>query len=885
MLSSCEIHKNSSEFQTYSVTFRIIVKTIPDSAAIHITGNNTLLGNFYHPNAPALKKRKNGEWYGTFRFPQDLHVRCLFNLGSPLNTAVNEKGQPLDTLFFIVIQDTEIVVEIANWQDQILSQEEKSNPNYLAEKFFLKAGFLRFHAEKFGFSDSIHIFYEKAAELFQKQANWERLVQCYYVMSGTYPPSTNLQYLHKSLAISLSYLGENHIQTEKVYKRLSDYHNFFGDYELALKYINRSLTICRRIHSDASNHLYGAYLALGGLSLSIGKYEESMEYYQKALIESKKIAGSTFQEIGNVNKSIAMLYANMGNFEKAIEHFKHAMKIHALYNDELSVAMHMNYFHLGEIFLRAGEYGNAEEYFKKSLNIRKQMYFPYHGHIASAYNALAKATLKQKDYESALLYQQQALKILIPGFSDENIYKNPSLDNIFYYRWAVLKSLEKKGNILLNLVQEQYKVTGVYPQDAKTKLDAAIDCYNKSLRQAALALGGFLSTKSKLSLQQRLIVMVEQAIQCASLLFQITGESKYKELAWHFNESGKCVLLRLAVQESQVIKFTGINNNYLEKEQRLRKEIIKHETSLTQAYQTKEHTDYKITNLEKSYYTIKSQYESLISNFESRYPHYFAQKYNIPTATIGMVQNFLDKENILIEYFVGEQNIHIFVISSDAFEIVSLPKDNNFESQVMNYVTSIRKLVDKEVFFENSRNLYSLLIQPIKQYIDSKKKLSIIPDGILYYVPFESLLSQEKGIEEINNFTNLNFLIKKYEISYHYSATLLIKSGESQKTETPLLGQLITFAPVFRKQNHNSTISTSNLEIIASLDRPQKEEFVTRDGRNFKELHHSEDEVLTIAELFASHGSKVYLHHMLRKKVSNLRPVSIILFMYQHTDL
>lgn len=858
-LPACQTQNRSDAIPAYQITFRVIPKSLPDSATVYITGNNTLLGNYYPPISPALDRAHNGEWRGTFRFPEDLRVECQFNLGSPLTTAVDEKGLPLDTLFFTVKQDTEIVVEVANWKDFILTPEEKSNPNYLAEKYFHRAGLLQYNAEKHGNLDSSRYYYEKAAELFQQEKNWERLAHCYHVMRGNYPVNTRLQYLNKALSISLSQLGEYHPETAEVYERLSEYCKFFGDYDLALEYINQSMAIRREISSEVNHHLFGAYSLLADLYERMEEYDKALAYYQKALDEVIKIEGPTHQNAGNVNKFMGTLYSRMGNFEKAISHFEKAMEILAFYNDELSVTTHMNYQHLGEIYMRAGKYKRAEDYFQKALAVRKQMYFPYHGHIASAYKSLAEATAAQEAYENALAFQQQELQTLLPGFVNNDVNSNPSIENFTYYRYAVLDAFMQKGRILYEMVRRRAEFSRTQSLDAVRSLETALDCYDKALQQASLALGGFLSSNAKLSMQQRLSEVVDQSIQAALRLFEMTGDSSYKGQAWRFSERGKSAILRLAVQESQAKKFAGIDNAILAQEQALREEVVKYETLISKAYQTKGSDAAEISSLESIYYPLKSQHESLLSDLATKYPRYFELKHNPPAATIAQVQKTLEENTALLEYFVGKKDIYIFVVAREVFDIVTLPKNQDFAQQIQEHAAMVRQVVKSSAYIKSSARLYNLLIRPVEHFITTKNKLIIIPDGMLYYVPFEALASADRVNGADSFFSRLSYLIRKYEISYHYSTNLLLASADKPKPVSAR-GQLLAVAPVFRERNNNGYISPGNSEIFDDLDEPQKRAFVTRSGTYFRELRHSEGEARTIMDLFANRGSIGYFH-------------------------
>uniref|UniRef100_UPI003BA74981 CHAT domain-containing protein n=1 Tax=Emticicia sp. TaxID=1930953 RepID=UPI003BA74981 len=95
-----------------------------------------------------------------------------------------------------------------------------------------------------------------------------------------------------------------------------------------------------------------------------------------------------------------------------------------------------------------------------------------------------------------------------------------------------------------------------------------------------------------------------------------------------------------------------------------------------------------------------------------------------------------------------------------------------------------------------SAELYDVLIKPIEKAIEGKKRLIIIRDAELNYLPFEVLAKQKD-----------DYLLKKYIISYAYSASLLLPVKREQKQGSGLLG----FAPFANNSFQQSLFRDKNL--------------------------------------------------------------------------
>jgi CHAT domain-containing protein len=154
--------------------------------------------------------------------------------------------------------------------------------------------------------------------------------------------------------------------------------------------------------------------------------------------------------------------------------------------------------------------------------------------------------------------------------------------------------------------------------------------------------------------------------------------------------------------------------------------------------------------------------------------------------------------------------------------------------------------------------------------------LIIIPDKILFYLPFETLSSDiNSGIE----FSKMNYLIRNHDIRYHYSASIYRNSlleTQGKVTENSFLG----FAPVF---DHNNTggymlayDNSDSLKVMEAL------RMVSGEDLRMNSLPYSEKEVSYIDSLFIkrkfraeSYFSDMASEENFRKKAGNFKYVHI----------
>lgn len=859
-LHGCQSQSTHEGIPGYRVTFRVIPQTLPDSATVHIGGTVTSLGN-WDPAVAPMAEELDGSWSKSLVLPRGLILGYRFDLGDPLSEAIGADSLPLGIMSFTVNKDTEIVVHVANWKDALLTPEEKSSAAYQAERFFHRAQFFSARSDYGANADSARRYYSKALAMFENQRNWERLVTCNCsIASLTEDVNKRLRHYNRALTVAENHLGKNQEKTGTVLQRLASHYSYFGDYNRALEFAQRALDIHLANHGKVHPHVFGDLRLIASIYRMLGKYDEVIVYHRRALDIITELWGPTHQEIGNSYKALGMIYADLGKFDKAIDFYERARRIHAFYNDEISVTTHMSYHELGRIYILAGEYQKAKNYFQKALKIRQTMYGKYHSHIAWAHQAIAEASFMEKDYADAIRQIQQSLKILFPGFDDPDVRINPSIESISSLRPALIDIFALKGKILQGMALEH---KGSFFGNSKATIkdfNSALDCYDDALQLGAVGLGGILTTNAKLHLQAKLPAVIENAICSAQQLYSISGNSTYLERAFEFSDRGKSVLLRLALQQSEAKSFAGIDDEILQEEKKLTQQIAALDISIAREKQHKEPDNNRIAELETEYHQLKSQHEFLLADLERNYPRYYDMKYQIQIPGVNELQETLDDNAALLSYFLGDSSIYVFVLTKEDLELVPLTKAENFDSLVTTYASSIRRIVDAKAYFQNAAQLYNILIRPVQSKISSHEKLIIVPDGLLYYVPFEALLTSTPSSRDNNiDFSNLDYMLQHHEISYHYSATLYQRSRTSQPSSQSQK-QLLALAPVFSSESHHGYILAGNRSAFDGLDESDKSEFVTRDGNSFRELRDSETEARTIVDLFHKQGSIGFFH-------------------------
>jgi len=872
-------HKNLGSKDTLkndthkTITFRIVPQFIPDTAPIYIAGNSPLLG-YWNPGAVRLDRHVDGSWSKSFAFPPGSQLEYKITRGYWDNEAIYSDGRiPPRNSRLEVERDTTIIIRVISWKDVLKKTRStaaktegvlyKSNEQIsrldLADKYYDKGWALLKERRP----DSSIFYLKKAIGHYEKLAQWRRLMVSYSDIGVNLTEKLDyenaLKYYHKALDIGWKKFGDFQPALAEIYDNIGQFYKKKGDNDRAIEFYHNALASWQPIlDGTISVSIPGyepefTYKSLGETYRLKGDSEKALEYYDKFLKKVIDTYGEPHPVVADCYDNIGNIFFDKGAFNKAKEYYNRALAIKLFFFDHDHPSLASSYRNLGNIYLRMRRYSQARDYFDKTLSIWINVRGKKHPEVAASYQSLAEFYYQQKSFDKALTCLQRSLIALVPDFNNNDIRTNPPLTNSFSDD-LLLTSLELKAKV----VQE---LSLIRPPTLKY-LGASFVAYELAVELIDKIRSGYKAEDSKLFLAEKNKAVYEQAFQTALKLYETTKDRAFQEKAFLFAERGRAGILLQSLQDTEAKTFAGIPPSLLKREKELRIDLAFYDTELQKEKQKNTgRNENKIKEFENRLFVLHREYDAIIENFEQNYPAYFELKYRTQTVSAAALQATLDEQTAVVEYFVGESAIYVIIVSKEDLEIVSLPKDENFTLRVAVHFNAIKRVVDEKKYVENSICLYEALIKPVENKIAGKEKLVVIPDGVLFYVPFEALIANKSGADDRSDFTNLDYLLKRFDISYHYSATLYYKT--KNKVPNQLFTEtLMAVAPVFNENSDNGFILASNVWAFANLPESEKMELVTRDGSRLQELKHSEVEVQTIVKLFsdAKRKSVGYFH-------------------------
>jgi CHAT domain-containing protein len=246
--------------------------------------------------------------------------------------------------------------------------------------------------------------------------------------------------------------------------------------------------------------------------------------------------------------------------------------------------------------------------------------------------------------------------------------------------------------------------------------------------------------------------------------------------------------------------------------------------------------NWKIDKLEDSLATLNPQFRTMLSAGRP--------------ASTSDVQRALEPGTCLVAYNMGPGELITFVIQQSSCEIVRRASPGNLDSLARRLRHGLKTLDDRE-YLAAARELYGDLIQPIEKHLKGVSRLVIIPDGALYYLPFEVLLSSDvqQSVDDrgTTDFRRLPYLVSRFEIGYALSGTLYAETQASGDHMQSFAG----FAPVTRASYASRAIPAANR--FSTLDFAGGQSTAVP-GYRYSALPYSASEVRNIARAFTASG-------------------------------
>jgi CHAT domain-containing protein/Flp pilus assembly protein TadD len=545
---------------------------------------------------------------------------------------------------------------------------------------------------------------------------------------------------------------------------------------------NRALSISRAINDRHAEAV--ALRGLGNLQTKLGESQQAFNVFLQALDILRTLDDPILK--ATVLGGLAYSYENAGERQRALEYYEQALAIFKSIKDPWGVAE--SDVQIGEIYHAFGEYEKAFLHYRQALALFR--------------------TLKMARWEAKMLRN-------IGSVYDTLGDKSQALD---HYRQSLALTQAKQDQrykaYTLSYIGSIYEFNGNKPkalsyyQQARQLSRIAVDPAGESLVLSNLA-----HLERDRGNLDKARAHIEDAIRIAET--QRTKLSSHDLRAAFFASARKYydlyidVLMRLherrpgegfdiaAFEASEGARARSLLESLREARANIRQgadpELVKEERELQQLINAKaEHharlvADTRTAEAEavaREIVQLTAQFDQVKDKIKLTSPRYAALTQPQPLSLREIQGRVLDGDSLLLEYALGDDRSYLWAITQKEIKSFALPSRAEIENVARSFyklLTSNRRSphesfaeyqaralkAESELRIENS-NLSELLLGAVTTTL-ARKRLLVVADGALQYIPFQALTLPEKG----NSGREPSPLIFNFEIVNEPSASAL----------------------------------------------------------------------------------------------------------------
>lgn len=553
-----------------------------------------------------------------------------------------------------------------------------------------------------------------------------------------------------------------------------------GSWQEALQYFQQALPIWRETKNQ-----WGEAATLYNIGLVYheqGELQRALPFIHQALTMARQ-GGNRPGEASCLYR-LGLASEDLGELDQALAYLNDALEIYRASGDRRRQAIALTC--LGRIYARRGEFDKSFDQFDRALPLSRATAYRYGEaftlkHLGDARAACGAPSSALQDYVDALA-----------GFQSigHQVWRARTLV-------AMAETLDSAGR-----VAEAHETI----DEALTVIEQLqTNVTSRELKAAYLA-----SVRKGYELSIDLLMRMHNA-DPAKLLDQA---------ALHVSERARARSFLDLLKESGADVRRNIASELLQRQRELRQTLTaKIERQVRLRESNPKSADSEAAAIELA--ALTGELEQIERKIRASNPHYATSTDSLLHAR--EIQQLLDRETVLLEYALGERRSFLWVISQDSVTSYVLPPRSVIEPVARRLLELLKDRAvavrNAALVGETSRSLTEMLLRPAADRLEAKR-LVIVSDGILHYLPFAALPLWTGDSTP---------LIDRFElISVPSASTLAALRQQLASRPFPPKALVVLADPVFRRDDPRASSHTVAASRRRSVDRSSFDD--TRDA-------------------------------------------------------
>lgn len=552
-----------------------------------------------------------------------------------------------------------------------------------------------------------------------------------------------------------------------------------GDYQTTLDFFNQALTLRRELPHRQKE--IESLNNIASVQAKLGRFDEALTIYQQ-VIEQARDSGSSLLE-AKTNVNIASVYVQQGDFQSGIATFQRALPVIEANNDRPSAAgIHQN---LGAAYIQLGDLDEGLDHLNQALGLFKQI-----GNIegvATSQANLGLRAVQSGDSNEAEAYLEQALatwREVGNTTAESQILGNLALvaasrgdfHTALTKGQEALRLSEQTGNpvdisrLLIivggtHLALSEPEVALEYSQQAselaqqigdpmaemggylllaaghyaKGELAQAYDHVKLAIDHLEILQGSITVAELKTTFLGRLVNAYDLAIITAVELGR-------PEEAFQYAEQARARAFLDQLTQGRINYRASAEPALLKKEQAVRNEIaaLRDQLVTLRSRPRSEWDNDTIKRVETELIALETEYARLLTELKIQSPE-AASLVSGEIASLADIQNLLDPEATLVEYYILEDRTLAFIVTPTSFDLVTLEVDREQLAEVIAAFRDFATVNDTHP--RELQQLHQWLIDPLKSHLQTPS-IGFVPHNVLHYLPFAAITDGQRFLND-----------------------------------------------------------------------------------------------------------------------------------------
>ncbi|MBI4852829.1 MAG: CHAT domain-containing protein [Acidobacteria bacterium] len=617
----------------------------------------------------------------------------------------------------------------------------------------------------------------------------------------------------------------------------------------------------------------------------IGDISHALNYYNQALNKWRSLKSPNKESIASeleILENIGKIYYKQKDTRQALNFLEEASELAKESKDNFSQAQILN--SIGNVYRASGESRKAIEFYSDALMLHKQN----NDLVSTSITAteVAKTHLELGDGDKAVGFFTEAYKL-------NQRQGNRAIEaGIFYHLGLALEFNYEEEKAIAS-----YKQGIIVAKELQDKIQEAQFNYRLSLLEKRR---GHLK-ESQLSIEKAIELienlpsklvkrqLANNYLSKATDYFELYIDLLMQQHKLNPSNANDLAALRVSERErtyilldlmtTSEINLSANSNKDLVLQENNLKQLISDKTSKLVRFNIAEAPVHEIGEIERELKALSNQLKDLQTEIKQKNPHYANFSQPTPLNLKEIQENILDPETVFLEYSLGNEQSYLWVVSQTEIKSFYLPKRSEIESlaKYLRELVTARNLLAKgekniggrPITLELAENEYpkvaldlsKMLLSPIAEKL-GKKRLVIIADGALQYIPFNALPDPSKTdsyqallvdheIVSLPSITTINTIREETKDSKLQAKTVMFVADPI----VSLVDNRVRVKPISKDSALLNT-STDLKEANLLIEKSAKEVGLPLTTQGLPRLSVVEDEVKEISQILSKEENK-----------------------------